>query len=389
MSSGSGSGPILVVLLAALMLSGGLGPAVAATGSQGAGVGSSSPGPKVTYAGSASGLWASWLFPQPFGPASYLDSGNLSEGGGETAAPPAAIHDLVAAGEGLLSIATGSEGKAEGQAAVGYLDLLHGTPSEVRASFVMAASFSSCSGASGKSQIADLEVGGRAVQVTGAPDQVVTLAGLLRLTINEQIASRDGMTVNALHLQTTLGTEVIVASAYSAVSCANSGFDADQSQAVPDFHPAQPCSGFLTGGGWINSAAVPTTKSTFGFVAGFMSEVALGGNLEFHDHSLGYDISATDVLYYVCGAHTGSREFGGEAEINRASGYCYDVLVRADGGQGNGSESLTVTVWGPTPSPCPTNGPPRSGSEGLYPRFYSESNFLGGGSIEIHDGASS
>jgi hypothetical protein len=370
------------------MLFGGLDSAVAATGLQGGGGGSSSPGPRVTYEGSASGLRVSWLFPQPFGPASYLDSGNLSARGGETDAPPATIQDLVASGEGLLSVATGSAGRAEGQAAVGYLDILPGTPSEVKASFAMAASFSSCFGASGKSQIADLEVGGRAVQVTGAPDQVVNVAGVLRLTINEQIPNQGGMTVNALRLQTTLGTEVIVASAYSAVSCTTTGFDADQSQALPNL-PAQPCSGFLTGGGWIDSTAVPTTKSTFGFVAGFVNEAAPGGNFVYHDHSLGYDVSALDVRYYNCSPQADSREFGGSAAVNGVSGYCYDVLVRDGGARDDGNYSLTVSVWGPTPSPCPTNGPPHSGPEGLYPKFYSDGHLLGGGSIEIHDGKSS
>jgi len=353
-------------------------------------------GPSTTYAGSASGLWMSVLFPKPSGPLTYFDSGNLSASGGETDAPPITIHKPAATAEGLLSVATGLGARAEGQVALGYLDLLPGTPFEVTASFVMAAARATCSGVAGESQISGLRAGGRAIQVTGAPNQVVSVPGGFKLTIDEQIPSSGGLTVNALHLQTTLGTDAIVSSAYSAVSCHTTGGGAGVggpgSGGIPvrqvGFQPARSCADFTTGGGWINSTAAPVTSSTFGFVAGFTdNKTNPRGSFGYRDHTLRLTLNALDVLYYGCGSNPGSREFGGDAQVNRASGYCYEVIAHESGGPGRGTDHLAVTVWGPTSSPCPTSGPPPAGSEAAYPKFFSEANPLGGGSIEIQNGA--
>ncbi len=54
--------------------------------------------------------------------------------------------------------------------------------------------------------------------MTGQPNQVVSLLGVGH-TINEKKIGTNSITVNALHLKTPLGTDVIVSSATSSISC--------------------------------------------------------------------------------------------------------------------------------------------------------------------------
>jgi hypothetical protein len=68
-------------------------------------------------------------------------------------------------------------------------------------------------GGTGITNIDGLSIGGAPVIPTGAPNQTISL-GALRIVLNEQISSADGITVNALHVRTLDGlTDVVIGSA--------------------------------------------------------------------------------------------------------------------------------------------------------------------------------
>ena len=296
------------------------------------------------YGGDAFGLSVSTLFPRTSEPVIYFDSGQLAASGGETDALPTTVKTSAVSAEGLLSTSTGSNGKAEGQSGLASLDLLHGTPAEVTATFVMSSATATCSGVSGNSEITNLKAGGQSVDVTGAPDQVVTVPGVLKLTINEQTSTSTSIRVNALHLQTPLGEDIIASEAYSSISCPSS----------------QPSSShdFVSGGGWLSNGG---TSGVFGFVAGYRQDLtSLGGSLVFVDPGTGMKVVATTVTSYS--GNGNSRSFAGAAMVNGGPGYSYKVKVFDGGTTGAGHASFTIQL---------SNG-------------YNASGTLGGGTIEVH-----
>lgn len=86
-----------------------------------------------------------------------------------------------------------------------------------------ARSTSTCGAATGKTDLR-LRVAGKLIDVTGEPNAVIDLPGAARLVINEHHPVPDadhGVTVNALHLTTAGGVDVVLASATSGVhNCA-------------------------------------------------------------------------------------------------------------------------------------------------------------------------
>jgi len=74
----------------------------------------------------------------------------------------------------------------------------------------------------GATTIANLRVGGIAIEASGAPNQTIDVAGVLRVVLNEQLAWSDGIRVRALPI-TALGAlqvaDAIVASAEAHITC--------------------------------------------------------------------------------------------------------------------------------------------------------------------------
>src|SRR5438445_737956 len=186
--------------------------------------------------------------------AKFADTGNLPAEGGEIDATTVTVHTDPAQAEVLLSITMGFDEKAESEAATAAVTLLPGSTNEITAAFVRAQSVATCSGASGESELVELRLGGQPIVVSSAPNQVIGVAGVFTLVINEQIdSSHDrtaAITVNALHLTLVTGDEVIVSSAHSDITCG---------QGAPT--PKD----FVTGGGFIET---PDGKANFGLVAG-------------------------------------------------------------------------------------------------------------------------
>ena len=320
----------------------------------------------------------------PLGPLTFMDSGPLTSVG-EVDATPTSISSPLVTADGLLAVATGAT-QASSQSAVGQLVLLPGDPNQITAYSVYSESHATCSGVSGYSDITDLTIGGQTIPVTGQPNQVVSLPGGSTLTINEQQVGPNSITVNALHLQTPLGTDIIISSAKSTISCSNTTLGTLGALfTLGLFQPAYGwgvtstpgCIDFMTGGGWVQP---PPNKGTFGFVAGYKNGGPdPRGELEYHDHTYDMNVHSLDVLYYNCGQYDNSRVFGGDAEVNHISGYCYQVYAQDNGDPGKGTDYFAMWLWTAPPSGCPSDGSIPSGTP-----IYAVGNYLGGGNIQLH-----
>lgn len=318
------------------------------------------------------------------GSTSYMDTGQLSTPGGEADATPTTIQNPLATADGLLSVTMASS-EEESQSEIGALVLLPGTPNQITAYSVFSQAEATCSGVSGYSDITSLTMAGQTIQVTGAPNQVVNVPGVLTLTINEQKTTSNSITVNALHLHTALGTDIVVSSASSSISCSPTlstvgallNLGLVQKAYGWGVTSTPGCVDFMTGGGWVQP---PPNKGTFGFVAGYKNGgTNPRGELEYQDHTSGMDVHSLDVQYYNCGQYDNSRVFGGNAEVNHVSGYCYQVYAQDNGEPGKDTDYYSMWLWTAPSGGCPSDGSIPSGTP-----VYAVGNYLGGGNIQLH-----
>ena len=125
-------------------------------------------------------------------------------------------------GEALHAATIGYPDEVDSEASLTNLGMtVAGTG--ISADFVMSRAFAVLGGSStGFTNIDGLSIGGAPVFPTGAPNQTLSF-GVLRVVLNEQIPSADGITVNALHVRTIDGlTDVVIGSAKAGVSSGGS-----------------------------------------------------------------------------------------------------------------------------------------------------------------------
>ena len=281
--------------------------------------------------------------------ASFADTGNLPSAGGELDATFVQVDTSLAKADILLSDTMGFDSVARSESAVATVDLLTGTPNEVTADFVRSQSVATCRGVSALSELVNLRAAGQDVVVGTAPNQIVSVPGVLTLVINEQIdGSHDGtsdITVNALHraahaVEQSLGGRVIVW--------------ADEHTTFAGLVSAR---GTSTGG-FID---VSGGTANFGFVAGFKpGATSPTCHLTYIDHAAGLQVKMSDITDYRGSGTT--RTFKGAAIVNGASGYTATVTVTDGGEPGRGVDSIQVTL-----------------SSG-----YDAGDLLAGGNIQLH-----
>jgi hypothetical protein len=280
------------------------------------------------------------------GTVTFADTGQLPSQGGEIDATVLSVQTQQAQAEVLLSVTMGFDQHAESRAAVADVTLLPGSPNQIKVDFLQAHSLATCTGVSGDSEIANLQLGGQQIIVSGQPNQTVGVPGVLTLVINEQRTSSSGgtnsITVNALDLTLVNGIEVIVSSAHSDITCGVT------TTVTKDF---------MTGGGFI---IVNGAHANFGFVAGFKpGKSTLSGQLNYIDHSSGKHVKSTSVTAYsgsgACRTFSGPGTLGGQS---------VDFTVNAcdHGSPGRGSDTFGIQL---------SNG-------------YSPSGVLAGGNIQLH-----
>ncbi|WP_091059148.1 choice-of-anchor P family protein [Opitutus sp. GAS368] len=211
-----------------------------------------------------------------------------------------------------------------------------------------------CTGASisGASQIANLNINGQPVTVTGQPNQTIPLP-VGRIVINEQItalgADSGGITVNALHIVIDGVADIVVSSAHADISCG---------AATPP-PPGSPCD-FITGGGWITGTP-SGAKGNFGVAGGTTDSGAFWGHLNYIDHGSGMHVKDTAVTgYQIDPTDPDCRLIDYAVTIDGAPG---TARVRAcDKGEPGVNDVFEITL---------SNG-------------YHAAGNLGGGNIQLH-----
>jgi hypothetical protein len=272
-------------------------------------------GTQNTYSGEATVVRA--VVPLTGTNLTLIKAGPLASSGGaaEDKLLSASVPGLLTATV-LHATAVGQGQASRAEASVADVSLTVGG-NTIGASFLMARANARCSNGkasvSGSSHIAQLVINGKAITVSGAPNQTVNLL-VGKVIINEQSSTANSMTVNALHVLIPGVADVIVSSAHADITCG---------AACP---PAQ--GDFVTGGGWI---LVNGSKANFG-VAGGIKQQGLWGHLTYHDKGRDLKVKGTGVTGYVVVGPT-TRKITGTAEINGAAG-TYEVWVTDNGEPG-------------------------------------------------------
>ena len=297
----------------------------------------------TTYGGQAYGVGVQLPL---VGGTTYADTGSLPSSGGFLVADFAPVSDPSADANVFLSYASGLQDAAQSEVATSDVTLLPGTAYSVTASFVYAMSYADCTGMNAAVDIPDLTVGGISVPVTGVPNQVYTVPGVLQLVINEQTLSSSGtlesVSVNGLDLTVYGVGEFIVSSVQSSIDCATAtgiltlpaGLST-QSLAAGDMTVQwAPSADFMTGGGYFfaNDASTnPGDRVNFGFNVGPRPGTfpTLMGHVNVIDHGTGDHFEGTDVTdYYTAGdPQNVCRIASGDATVNGVPGYTYMLGV--------------------------------------------------------------
>lgn len=312
--------------------------------------GASDPG-SITYSGRAFAAFVN-VPTLGVGPVVLSDTGQLpSSGGFQSNALLSVDLPPVLAADVLVASTSGANGVASSSASLAEVVVLPGHPAQITASFVRADSEVTCNDIRGSTEIVGLTFGASNIEITGAPNQTVSIPGVATLVINEQTSSSSGgssaITVNALHLTLFTGDEVILSSAHSDLN------------GCPGCPPPPICDDFVTGGGWIK---VSNDRANFGFNAGLKGSGTLSANFNFIDHGSGMHMKATSISSYGVGATSTSRRFTGSAEIDGVFGYTYTIEVTDNGEPGRNTDTLSISL---------SNG-------------YSAGGTLQGGNIQLH-----
>jgi hypothetical protein len=253
-----------------------------------------------------------------------VDADLPSSGGAEEKSLlDASVPGLLTA-EVLHATTVGQGNRSSSEASVAELALSAGGH-DFSAGFLMARAEAKCTGSnasvSGSSEIARLTIDGQTIDVSGAPNQTITLPdGTGSVIINEQKSGSGEITVNALHIIVTGIADIVIASAHADIGCPS----------TPPPPPAT-CPDFITGGGWIERPS--GARANFA-VAGGVKSGAFWGHLNYIDHGPnGPKVKGTGVTNYVMTGET-TRRIEGTAEIDGQPGtYTVDVDDQGEPGR--------------------------------------------------------
>lgn len=256
------------------------------------------------------------------------DTGALPTKGGalQTTVVTASVPKLLSTG--VLHAATVGQGNhTRSEASVDGLNLSVAGVG-VRASFVSSNATTSCSttgrsSAAGGSQLVGLTVNGKAVTVTGSPNQTVSVLGV-KVVINEQTGSASGSTgrktVNALHVSAAGVADVVVAASSAEITC----------------RTVRPSYGdFITGSGGIQAGG------DFSLGGGYKNG-QLWGNLSYVDSFKGLTVKGAGVTGYTV-VNSTTRLIKGKAVVNGQAGFRYAIRV-SDNGAGT-KDAFQITVY--------------------------------------------
>ena len=302
----------------------------------------------VTYSGQAAAFRATVLGL----PLAVSDTGALPSQGGaleasllDIALPLPGAGNLVAQVFHATSIGQGKQSSSE--ASLANLDLTLGL-NAIKADFLMSRAAVSCTKSMlSASHIAGLNINGKAVVITGQPNQVINLiAG--SIIINEQIKissnNSSSVTVNALHIKINGLADVVISSAHADMSCT--------------INPPCGSQDFVTGGGYITTGT--NKKSNFA-VAGGIKNNAGWGHLTYIDHGTGMKVHGTGVTSYEIINKT-TRRIKGTAKLDNNTNITYTATV-SDAGEPGINDTFRLQL---------SNG------------YDTATRLLSGGNIQLH-----
>jgi hypothetical protein len=156
-------------------------------------------------------------------PTLHADTGELRPEGGELIV---AMEELIVGGDvlratGVTAWTQGSTGSTRGTSELANVRAYEGQAAQLIATRVAVEASAGCDGVRGSTVIVGLEFGGRAIRVTGMPNQKETIPGVGTLVINEhvQLGRTRDLTVRGLHLTLESGEQVIVGSVRAGLEC--------------------------------------------------------------------------------------------------------------------------------------------------------------------------
>jgi hypothetical protein len=283
-------------------------------------------------------------------PMTLANTGSLAKTGGvrEASLMTRNIPDMIT-GKVIYASTIGQGDRSRSEAALADLRLTVGKDT-ITVGFLMARAMAVCGpSVSGSSEIADLIVNGKAIVVSGQPNQKIFLPNG-RIVIDEQKRSVKGnagdMTVNALHVIVDGVADIVISSAQAGITCND--------------EPVCKGDDFVTGGGWITGTP-SGEKANFSVGGGIKENGDLTGHLTYIDKgSNNLRVKETGVTAYEVVNPT-TRRIRGTAEINGQGGFTFEVVV-ADNGEPGRDDTFVLNL---------SNG-------------YNASGNLGGGNIQLH-----
>lgn len=258
-----------------------------------------------------------------------------STGGHQEAGLSSAGVPNLLGGDTLHATTTGLNDRTRSEASAAGVAITVGSDSimaDFAMSRTMAVSGNGAPALSGSSQVTGLTVNDVAVTVTGAANQIVPLPDG-DLIVNERTTSTSGdtgsITINALHLTITDGTDLLVASSKAGVTSGSSNCSSGR----------QP----TTGGGWI--VASSTGKGTFGVSGRGTTTGGATGHVVYTDHGTGAKVQGPVTFYQELG---NGALLQGPAQVNGQPAGNFTVQVQDNGEPGN-TDTFSIQTDGANP----------------------------------------
>lgn len=264
----------------------------------------------------------------------FADTGALSSSGGalEASSLSALVSQTVTA-DTLHATTIGQGDRVRSEASVANIVStigLNTVSADFAMSRTMAVSQGGSASVSGQSHVDSLVVNGVPVVVTGQANQIVALIDG-QLVVNEQISSGTGntgsLTVNALHLSLSGGTDVVLGSSNAGVVAGS-----------------QNCSSadeFMTGGGWLSGTA-GSAKRSFGVIGGVKQGQNFFGHLVYINRVTNHRVEGRINLYAPGSGNL--RVMNGTGQANGEASE-FKVTV-ADNGEPGTLDSFSIEFTG-------------------------------------------
>lgn len=199
----------------------------------------------------------------------------------------------------------------------------------------------------GYAALSNLQIAGHSYgDLEPAPNHVIEVPGVARITLNEQLPGGDNITFSSLrvHLMrveilnpidpSQVDGEIIVSSAYSALQFDPSAIEFD---------------GYAVGGGWLRQNCY---RACFGFIAGTTSDGGYNGGLIFYDQANRTRVFSRSVTSFVGHYNLYTVLVTGTCSLDGQPGFTYRLLAADEAQPGSGVDRFELTVYDADGNEC-------------------------------------